>query len=487
MNIKSIVRCSALLAALLPLASAATAQASPPTIAYTVADLGTLGGQYGRGTGLNNAGQVVGAYYSPSDAQYVTVLTGAAGTAPFKVFGVGSTGRVTNSSGQVAGQILTTAGSSHAFLSGVQGTGPLRDLGSLGGDFSFATSVNTRGQVTGSSSLYRFGNSTQHAFLSGLNGASLKDLGTLGGIFSNGAGVNDSGQVCGTSDLPRTGSGTVQHGFLSGPNGGPLTDLGSLTSGGESTADKVNIHGQVTGSAQTATGSFHAYLSGPNGAQPLRDLGALAGDSSAGNDVNAAGSVVGSTMALGSTGQLENHAFVSINGTMTDLNAFVAPNSGFTLVSGTAISNSGFILADGLIDNGPAHTFLLTPTVAPPVNLGPNLVVTAISSVLVNTFGTRYINVTVTNNGALYADQVQITGISVNGATPPFGDIHNILPTIPDLLTPGASLDDTVVYQLPLAATRAALIVSGIYIDPRTNGTGHFSSAIRLVLPPPAR
>lgn len=485
MNIKSIVRCSALLAALLPLASAATAQTPPLTIAYTVADLGTLGGQYGIGAGLNNAGQVAGTYYSPSDAHFVTVLTGAAGTAPFKVFGVGSSGGPVNSSGQVAGNILTASGTTHAFLSGPQGTGLLKDLGSLGSDgFSHAFGVNTRGQVTGFSSPSAFGISVNHhAFLSGPSGGGpLKDLGTLGGISSDGYGVNDSGQVCGAYELPNF----TQHAFLSGPNGGPLTDLGSLTPGGESAANKVNIHGQVTGFADTPTG-FHAFLSGPNGVRPLRDLGSLAGTHSRGNDVNAAGTVVGTTtVVISTTNPYGVSAFVFINDTMTDLNAFVAPDSGITLDSGLAISDSGFILASGTT-NGEAHTYLLTPTAAPPVNLGPNLVVTAISSVLVNTFGTRYINVNVTNNGALYADQVQITGISVNGATPPSGDIHNILPTIPDLLTPGASLDDTVVYQLPLTATRAALIVSGIYIDPRTNGTGHFSSAIRLVLPPPAR
>jgi probable HAF family extracellular repeat protein len=469
------LRC-ALLAALLPAGLGASAYAQ----SYTVADLGTLGGQYGSGSGLNNIGQVVGTYYSPSQGGYLSVLTGAAGAAPLKAFGLYSQGRAVNSSGQVAGQFVNASLHSHAFLSGVQGTGPLKDLGSLGGDFSYSISVNTRGQVVGTS-LLSYGN-VDHAFLSGPNGGPLKDLGTLGGPYSYGVGVNDSGQVSGTSDIAaKTPQGySISHAYLSGPNGGPLTDLGTL-GGGYSEGTRLNMRGQVTGSAATATGAVHAFLSGPNGMLPLQDLGALDGVASTGDDVNAAGLVVGASSYVGSTGQYDTHAFLYTNGAMTDLNSFVDPASGITLTEATGITDSGYILASGTT-NGQTGTYLLTPASLGPVNAGPNLVVTASASPAdVNNF--RQISITVTNTGAKDADLVEITSITLNGAAPPSGDIHNTLPTIKNLLPPGASETKIVVYQILPGSSRASLSVGGDYIDPTTNSLGHFGSASRLALP----
>ena len=423
---------------------------------------------------------MTGTYYSPTDGGYFSVLTGAAGAAPIKAFGLYSNGHAVNSSGQVAGQFTNASLHSHAFLSGVQGTGSLKDLGSLGGDFSYGLGVNTSGQVVGTS-LLSFGN-VDHAFLSGPNGGVLKDLGTLGGAYSYGDGVNDSGQVSGTSDIAATTPQgySISHAFLSGPNGGPLTDLGTL-GGSYSNGRKVNSHGQVTGSAATATGAVHAFLSGPNGARPLQDLGALDGVASVGDDVNAAGQVVGASSYVGSTGQYDTHAFLYANGAMTDLNSFVDPATGITLTEAIGITDSGYILASGNT-NGQTATYLLKPSTLGPVNAGPRLIVTASASPA-DANGFRQISITVTNNGAIYADQVRITGITLGGATPPAGDIHNTLPTIPNLLTPGSSETKIVVYQPAASVTRAILTVAGDYLDPTTNGTGHFGSSIRLSLP----
>ena len=471
--------CHNLLAlALLALTASAHAQS------YTVTDLGALLGTSNSlfGAALNNAGQVTGSYYSPTAGGVYSILTGPAGASPIKSLNPNSSARAVNSLGQVAGQF-----NSHAFLSGVQGNGPLKDLGALNnGNYSFALGVNTRGQVVGTSWLYGdySGNNTSHAFLSGPNGTRpLKDLGTLGGRYSYGVGVNDSGQVAGASDTAaESASGyTLTHAFLSGPNGGTLTDLGTL-GGNYSEGHKVNAHGQVTGYADTATGT-HAFLSGPNGARPLKDLGALANDSSTGDDVNTAGVVVGASSYPGSTGQYDTHAFVYASGVMTDLNNFVDLTSGIVLTEATAISDTGYIVASGTI-NGQSDTFLLTPSVlAIPVNLGPKIVVSAVASAVTDSSGTRSIAVTVTNNGATYADQLRITGISVNGATPPSGYIQNVLPTIPNLLTPGVSETDNVIYQTGTGLTRAVVTVGGDYIDPTTGGTGHFSGSVRIALP----
>ena len=473
---------------LLPLVLGTAAQAQ----SYSVNDLGTLGGQYGTITGLNNSGQVVGTVYI-QDKGNVTVLTRPGGAGPYKTFGLNVYfhGHGINSVGEVAGQLINSTLHSHAALSGPQGSGVPKDLGSLGGDFSFGIGVNSSGQVSGTSRLY---NNTQHAFLSGPNGGPLKDLGTLGGAYSNGAGVNDLGQVSGTSDTSASSPQfSVQHAFLSGPNGGPLKDLGLLGATGSITDStlnsqsyRVNQHGQVTGSSQIVAGfGIHAFLSGPNGGTPLQDLGTLSGDYSGGEDVNASGQVVGLSTYPGSTGQYDTHAFLYSGGVMTDLNSLIPQDSGIILTEGLAISNSGYILATGSV-GGASHTILLTLGAVPPVNTGPKLSFSIVASQATDTLGTRYFAITTTNTGGNYADQVEITGVSINGIIPPTSDIHNVLPTIKNLLPVSGSQTNTFVCSVTPGTTRAVVTLGGDYIDPRTGGLGHFSGSLRVALPLPA-
>jgi hypothetical protein len=179
---------------------------------------------------------------------------------------------------------------------------------------------------------------------------------------------------------------------------------------------------------------------------------------------------------------------VTLSETLTDTITHATYNTSYAtdLVSalGTAYPYVGFsggtgaAVADQTITN-----FIFSNTVpAVPVNAGPNLVVTARAS-SADASGFRQISITVTNNGAKDADFVEITGITLNGAAPPSGDIHNTLPTIKNLLTPGASETKIVVYQPSAGTTRAILSVGGDYIDPTTGGLGHFGSSTRLALP----
>jgi probable HAF family extracellular repeat protein len=109
------------------------------------------------------------------------------------------------------------------------------DLGTLGGNWSFSSDLNSRGQVVGAASnaipdrlsLFFFGTQTR-AFL-WQNGA-MHDLGTLGGPDAAAGFVNERGQVAGVSYTnatpnPVTGRPTIDP-FLW--DDGRMIDLGTL-------------------------------------------------------------------------------------------------------------------------------------------------------------------------------------------------------------------------------------------------------------------
>ncbi len=82
------------------------------------------------------------------------------------------------------------------------------------------------------------------------------DLGTLGGTFSQANSVNGDGQVVGESLLA---GDSTDRGFVWTPAGG-MVDLGTL-GGTQSEARAVNSGGQIAGGSNTAgDAEFHATL-----------------------------------------------------------------------------------------------------------------------------------------------------------------------------------------------------------------------------------
>lgn len=310
---------------------------------YTISDLGTLGGTYSGGYGINNAGQAVGASYTAQDALLHPFLYGNNGMSDLGTLGgnIGY-GYALNDAGQVTGYSdIGTA--QHAFL---YSNGGMLDLGTLGGSESAGYGINTAGQITGFSSTAN--DAAQHAFL--YSYGSLIDLGTLGGADSYGYAINDAGQIVGTA---ADQYGTY-HAFLY-TNGG-MTDIGSL-GGGYGEANGINSRGQITGTSLTAAQALHAFLYS-NGT--MQDLGTLGGASSAGLGINSAGEIVGYSLTAGNA----QHAFVYGNNTMQDLNSLLEPGGALaqyvTLTEATAINDNGWIVADGLDSRtGDTHAYLL--------------------------------------------------------------------------------------------------------------------------------
>ena len=238
----------------------------------TLTDLGTLGGTFTEPAAVNNRGEVVG-----------TAKTGEIGTnrSPIRRAFLWRDGEIADlgtlggpSSGAVAindrGQIVGTAGTAtkaktgyfagspttHAFL---WQDGTMRDLGTLGGEYAYATAINGRGQVLGGAST----KTAFHAFL--WSSGRMRDLGTLGGENSQPAALNERGQVVGwaATAVKNPNGETVTHAFLW--ENGTITDLGSL--GGNSRATAINERGQVVGWSETDSGVRHAVLWTPRSEQ----------------------------------------------------------------------------------------------------------------------------------------------------------------------------------------------------------------------------
>jgi probable HAF family extracellular repeat protein len=123
----------------------------------------------------------------------------------------------------------------------------LTDLGTLGGGYSLAYDINSRGQVVGISAT---ASGEEHAFL--WEDGEMTDLGHLGGGYSQANGINNRGQVVGIS-VPASGT---PHAFFW--EDGEMTDLGTQVFNG-SEAFGINSRGQVVGFNGTG-GEIHAFL-----------------------------------------------------------------------------------------------------------------------------------------------------------------------------------------------------------------------------------
>ncbi len=182
----------------------------------------------------------------------------------------------------------------HAFL--YDATEGMIELGTLGGDESFALDVNNNGQATGFSNL-SIGGSNTHAFLwtDDISGGTMTDLHTLAGTLSVGRALNDSGQVVGHY---RNAAGQ-DRAFIWDSTNGMRNIIGTL-GGTTSQAYDINSVGQVVGYSKTAGGFTHAFIWDSSGG--IRDIGTLTGGTeSYAYGINNSGLVVGYSNKTGSS------------------------------------------------------------------------------------------------------------------------------------------------------------------------------------------
>jgi probable HAF family extracellular repeat protein len=283
--------------------SAVAASTTDPSIRHAVLfgsgsaiDLGTLKKQtFSRANSINGFNQVVGfsgpALDTPKSRAFFwskptgMIDLGTLGGAYAQAFAINDSGFITGNS-----QVLPSATETeafHAFLSpSPSGAGAIgmRDLGTLGGRFSYGMAINAQNHVIGYSTINKV-DSRVHAFW--FDGNGMKDLGTLAPNSSNpledqsvALGINNSDRVVGYSYLPAIGANidpAVQPGTTSVRqvafvwSQGTMTDLNKLIGAAAETyhlnsAVAINDNGQIVATALSkATGTRRAVLLTPIG------------------------------------------------------------------------------------------------------------------------------------------------------------------------------------------------------------------------------
>jgi probable HAF family extracellular repeat protein len=249
--------------------------------------IGGKNSPYSRANAINNLGQVVG-YSGPkldgatsrafiwSEATGVSDL-GTLGGAYAQAYAINDSGFITGNS-QIAGTDL--AGTVHAFLyqplTSTVSSKAMLDLGTLGGNSSYGTSINGINHVVGYSAIDK---SRVHAFFT--DGTKMRDLGSLGSKEQDQSfalGVNIADEIVGYSFLPagqviRTTAGLIrqplQAAFISSQD--VMVDLNQLLgAAGKSywlySAVAINDKGQIAASALNyENNEVHAVLLTPTG------------------------------------------------------------------------------------------------------------------------------------------------------------------------------------------------------------------------------
>jgi probable HAF family extracellular repeat protein len=355
---------------------------------YTIAYLPTLGGSRNRPTGIASNGLVAGFVNRAGNATRVAAVwrgasldtLGTLGGPNSAVLwpGISSNGLVAGIAETAALDTLHEEWSCTAFFPSVTGricrgfvwdNGVMTALATLGGDQSFATGVNPRGQVVGwaetpvhdptcnAPQVLQF-----RAVVWDPKKGTLQQLRPLAGDSTSAAtAINSKGQVVGISgdcDIA-VGQLSARHSVIW--NNGVPTNIGDLGGDAWHTPMDINEQGDVVGFSNPAYVEgidFNplAFLWTSEGG--IQSLGKLVGDtSSQALGINYRRQVVGV-----STGDL-NRAFIWENGVMKDLNGLVGPGFPDLLIVAQHINDDGVIVGRAVLHG----TSTQVPFVATPI------------------------------------------------------------------------------------------------------------------------
>lgn len=234
-------------------------------------DLGTLGGDSSFGNAINDYGRVVGDSFLPGNpmayggfARHGFLYNGSFKTDLGSLGGMfGSSATGMNNSGQIVGQADLPDGRLRGFF---YNSGVLQEIPTPASDYTVAYAINNNGLIVGS--MIPLGSTSQNAFTYDTQPfgphpqfpqfPQFKDIGTLGGNFAQAISVNDSGWIVGESSLPGPPDSGSLHAFL---YQGSMMDLGTLPGDEYSSASHINALGQVVGwSAPADFATYRGFL-----------------------------------------------------------------------------------------------------------------------------------------------------------------------------------------------------------------------------------
>jgi uncharacterized membrane protein len=278
-----------------------------------------------------------------------------------------------NNRGQIIGLALNTIPDPVSFLGFFYGStnstqtraflwedGHKQDLGTLGGPDAVPNRINDRGEVTGGATIDSVVNPTTglptyHPFL--WRKGRMIDLGNCGGTLAGGTAINNRGQVVGSCNLP----GDEFHDPFFWEDGEFIDLYTSSVGGNPITVNALNDRGQAVGGGAFPDHPYDAYVWQKGVAT---DLGFLGGD------------CYSEAFVVGSKGQVAGQSypcefnsrrpFLWQDGTMFDLNEVTQAPSGFRFTQAFVINDRGEI---GGIGTGPGcdddedcgHAMVLIP------------------------------------------------------------------------------------------------------------------------------
>jgi probable HAF family extracellular repeat protein len=359
-----------------------TQNQNPPH--YTVIDLGTLGGTFSVGYGINKAGQVGGGATLLDGNERPFVWYGGHMTALGTLGGLNGDAGEPNDKGEISvtaetstpdanGEDFCGFGTPLQCLAAIWKNGVMTALPTLGGTNAESFKINNRGQVIGvAENSTRDGSCVSpqvldfEAAIWEPNGE-IRELPPLLGDSVGFAGWgNDEGQVVGSSGSCANSTlvplAAFPHAVL-WENGSPIY-LGSLGGTMIGVAAGNNDVGEVDGASDlpTETPGFpsvqiHGFLWTKD--RGMQDIGTVGNDfSSLPTSINNHGQMVGTSCDIDGNCR----AFLRQGRVMTDLNALIPADSPLYLIFGWDINDAGQIAGQALeTSTGDIHAFLATP------------------------------------------------------------------------------------------------------------------------------
>lgn len=392
------------------LAALAAAQPQPR---YTVIDLGTLGGAYSFGFGINDAGDVAGAAATPvqTDGFAATAalwskqrgrlaitdlgtlgppLFPACPTCNSAAAAVGAGGEVAVGSetatldphGEDFGQFDPANPTHRVTRAAVWNNGLMTPLPNLpGGNNANPFWINNRGQISGTAENGTFDPSCSAAtpfqvyrfqpVIWGPNGGIERVLSPLlsqGDTVAFAFTINDHGQTVGASGLcaatglpPAAINNSLATHAVLWERDGSITDLGNL-GGGTSIANSINNQGEVVGTSQSPDGTIHAFFWTRQAG--MLDYGAFPGAVATipgcCHTNNDRGEIVG--FSIEPENPYFGRALIWQGAEPADLNDFVREPGPFVHLTGaSSINEAGEIVCQGVTASGELHACLAVP------------------------------------------------------------------------------------------------------------------------------